>query len=225
MEHEPEIRQPDPVPADGSVEPPVAPLLSEELPSPPASPASEEGVVTVAPDAFHASVSGYLQRFEERLTDHLQSTESCSREAFNKLYEEMQGYKRNFLREAQNPLLQDLMLLYDSIDTMRRNYANASTVDVATLYSNLEALQVEAEEVLARSGVERMFATPERLDVRLQQAVKVIPTDDPEEDLVVVDHLKAGFLSGERAMRKEKVVVKKWRRPATAAEPVAEESA
>lgn len=152
----------------------------------------------------------HLQHFETRLADHLASTASCSRAAFDHLYDEMQGYKKNFLREAQRPLLTDLMLLCDSVEKLRQSYETKSDIDVPTLRQNLETLQVEVEEILARSGVERMLATPERLDVRLQQAIKTVSTENPEEHLAVVDRLRAGFICSEQAMRKELVVVKKY---------------
>jgi molecular chaperone GrpE (heat shock protein) len=150
-----------------------------------------------------------LDRFEAQLAEHLRETASCSRTAFDRLYEEMQAYKQNFLREAQRPLLLDLMMLYDSIDKLRRNYEQAAAPDTATLCQNLEVLQAEAEEILGRVGIERMSVTPEKLDVNLQRAVKTIPTDSPEEHLRVVGMVSAGFMSDGRPLRKEQVVVKK----------------
>jgi molecular chaperone GrpE (heat shock protein) len=102
------------------------------------------------------------------------------------------------------------MMLYDSIDKLRRNYEQASSVDPVTLCQNLDALQVEAEEILGRVGIERMSATPDKLDVNFQRAVKTIPTDNPEEHLLVVEQLVSGFVSGEQPLRKEQVVVKKY---------------
>jgi len=159
-----------------------------------------------------------LDRFEAQLTEHLRDSVSCSRTAFDHLYEEMQAYKKNFLREAQRPLLLDLMMLYDSIDKLRRNYEQASAIDPVTLCQNLDALQVEAEEILGRVGIERMSATPEKLDVNLQRAVKTIPTDDPEEHLLVVGQISSGFVSGAQPLRKEQVIVKKYTPRAPSAE-------
>jgi molecular chaperone GrpE (heat shock protein) len=160
--------------------------------------------------AKNESVIEYLGRFEAQLTDHLCSTASCSRSAFDRLYDEMQAYKRNFLLEAQRPLLLDLMMLYDSIDKLRRNYDQASTVDPAVLSQNLDSLQVEAEEILLRVGIERMTATPDTLDVNLQKTVKTISTGNPDEHLAVVEHVRSGFLSGGKPLRKEQVIIKTY---------------
>jgi len=166
-------------------------------------------------------VSEQLERFAGQLNEHLRSTTSCSRVAFDRLYEEMQSYKRNFLLEAQRPLLMDLMMLYDSIDTLRRNYSGAAPVDPAVLCQNLDSLQVEAEEILQRVGIERMTATPERLDVNLQKTVKAIPTAHAEEHLQVVERLRSGFLSGEKPFRKEQVIIRTYDSTARQQSPAA----
>jgi molecular chaperone GrpE (heat shock protein) len=69
---------------------------------------------------------------------------------------------------------------------------------------------VEAEEVLQRVGIERMEATPEKLDVNLQRAVKTIPTADPEEHMTIAEHVRVGFFSGDKPFRKEQVVVRSY---------------
>lgn len=190
--------------------------LEAQLAEPPAtdSSASPETAAMTAPPDQKPLVVEHLERFEAQLAEHLRNTASCSRAAFDYLYDEMQGYKKNFLREAQHPLLLDLMMLYDSIDKLRRNYEQASSVDAVTLSQNLDALQAEAEEILGRVGIERMSATPEKLDVNLQRAVKTVPTDNPEEHLLVIEQVKSGFVSGDQTLRKEQVVVKKYSSPA-----------
>jgi molecular chaperone GrpE (heat shock protein) len=209
-------------PAEPELPPPAAdPLFSTTPQEPPAdappsvpSPDDETGTLPLL-QAQSQAVIDRLTRFEAQLAEHLSDTASCSRAAFDYLYDEMQSYKKNFLREAQRPLLLDLMMLYDSIDQLRRSYKHASSVDPATLFQNLDALQVEAEEILGRVGIERMSATPERLDVNLQRAVKTVPTDNPEEHMLVVEQIKAGFISGEQTLRKEQVAVKKYAPRAT----------
>lgn len=164
-------------------------------------------------DMLHAQmqeVISYVEDFRLQISDHLRSTASCSRTAFDSLYEEMQGYKKNFLREAQRPLLLDLMMLYDSIDRLYRHYQKTPSVDREALFQNLDGLRSETEEILARVGIERMIVTSERLDVNCQRAVKTVPTDVPDENLAVVERISSGFYAGEHPLRKEQVVIKKY---------------
>ncbi|MCX6627288.1 MAG: nucleotide exchange factor GrpE [Candidatus Solibacter sp.] len=170
---------------------------------------ADSSVMTLL-QAQNETVIEHLDRLEAQLTDHLRANASNSRAAFDHLYDEMQAYKRNFLLEAQRPLLQDLMMLYDSIDKLHRNYKQAASMDLAALSQNLEGLQVEAEEILLRVGIERMTATSDKLDVNLQRAVKTVATENPEENLWVVEQVRCGFLSGGQPIRKEQVVVKKY---------------
>jgi len=169
-----------------------------------------DSIVMTLLQAQNENMIQHLHRLESQLADHLLTNTSCSRAAFDHLYEEMQAYKKNFLTEAQRPLLLDLMMLYDSIDKLRRNYERTSPVDAVALSQNLDGLQVEAEEILLRVGVERMTATPDKLDISLQRAVSTVPTEHPEEHLLVVEQVRSGFVSGGQPLRKEQVVVKKY---------------
>jgi molecular chaperone GrpE (heat shock protein) len=197
-----------------AVEPAAAPEEPQAgmQPAPePAAPGAPEPVAEASIQNLCESVVDHLRRFESQLSDFVRGTSTCSRAAFDQLYEEMQGYKKNFLREAQRPLLLDLILLYDSIDSLCRNYERATDVNPAILVENLDALRVETETILGRVGIERLAASPEKLNVSLQRAIKTIPTDKPEEHLAVVETVKAGFFAGESPVRKEQVVVKKYK--------------
>lgn len=202
--------------AEASPEEAATPVAAEQETATAGQPAASEASPNEAEDGADGApedqsvVINRLDRFEAQLTEHLRQSASCSRAAFDHLYEEMQAYKKNFLREAQRPLLLDLMMLYDSIDKLRRNYEQTPSVEPATLCQNLDTLQVEAEEILGRVGIERMTATSGKLDVNLQRAVKTIPTDNPEEHLLVVEQISSGFISGAQPLRKEQVVVKKY---------------
>lgn len=189
----------------GAPERPAEPAAAAAEPAvrgagePPAPPVQRDGAVLER-----------LAKFEALLADHLGATAACSRAAFDRLYEEMQGYKKNFLLEAQRPLLQDLMMLYDSIEKLRRNYEQATAPDPRVLAQNLEGLQVEAEEILLRVGIERMTATADKLDVATQRAVQTVATANPDENLQVVERVKVGFLCAGQVLRKEQVVVRKY---------------
>lgn len=199
--------EPDAVGAvSGQAEPPAPPPAT---PSNAVGENADSSVMTLL-QAQNGSVIEHLERLEAQLTDHLRANASCSRAAFDHLYDEMQAYKRNFLLEAQRPLLQDLMMLFDSIDKLRRNYQQAASLDLAALSQNLEGLQVEAEEILLRVGIERMTGLSDKLDVNLQRAVKTVATENPEENLQVVEQVRCGFVSGGQPLRKEQVIVKKY---------------
>jgi molecular chaperone GrpE (heat shock protein) len=165
-----------------------------------------------------APVLEALDRFHERLDRHLQDTAACSRTAFDRLYDEMRQYKDNFVMEVQRGLLTDLMMLYDSIDRLRRHYETAGEADVSDLTENLAGLLVEAEEILARRGIDPFEAMSETLDRRTQKAMRSVPTSVAEEDLLVVERLKRGFMLGDKPFRKEQVVIKKYSPQAASSE-------
>jgi molecular chaperone GrpE (heat shock protein) len=150
-----------------------------------------------------------MYAFGKRLEHHLIETESCSRSAFNRLYEEMRQYKDNFVFEVQRGLLQDVLLLYDGIQQLKRHYSTAQDIDGQALMANFDGLAIETEEILLRRGLERLIESPDKLDPYLQKAVRVIKSNDPDEDMAIVERLRVGFRLGDRMFRKEEVVIKK----------------
>jgi molecular chaperone GrpE (heat shock protein) len=78
------------------------------------------------------------------------------------------------------------------------------------LATNLEGLAVEVEEILLRREISRIEESGERLNRKTQKAIRAIATLEPEEDMLVVERLKPGFMIGDKVFRREEVVVKKF---------------
>jgi molecular chaperone GrpE (heat shock protein) len=152
-----------------------------------------------------------IQTFDERLDKHLRQTSSFSKDAFDNLYEEMRQYKDNFLLSAQRPLLNEIMMLYDSVNKLKKIYETSETIDIKSLLGNLEGLTVEAEEILARREILPIYESSEKLNKDNQKAIKTVPTDNPDEDMLIIEHNKTGFTLGESIFRREEVTVKKYK--------------
>lgn len=150
---------------------------------------------------------------QKTLDDFLKETEWCSREMVKQLHQEMQEYKRDFLKEAMRPVLLDVILLYDSI-AMTLDAARAADEDGdRSTVANLEVLLTETEEILARQGVERMASTPDVFDATVQQAIEREMTGDRDADFKVARRLKGGFALQGRPLRKEVVTVLRYQAP------------
>ncbi len=151
-----------------------------------------------------------IHALDQRLSEHLAATARCNQTAFDRLYEEMEQYKNNFLLEIQRGLLIDIMLLYDGVHKCLMHYHQTDSIDRNALVGNLEGLLVETEEILARRDILPMTEPHAKLDRTTQKAVKSIHTTDPGEDLTIVDKMRTGFLIGKRVFRREEVVIKKY---------------
>lgn len=150
---------------------------------------------------------------QKTLDGFLKETEWCSREMVKQLHQEMQEYKRDFLKEAMRPVLLDVILLYDSI-AMTLDAARAADEDGdRSTVANLEVLLTETEEILARQGVERMASTPDVFDATVQQAIEREMTGDRDADFKVARRLKGGFALQGRPLRKEVVTVLRYQAP------------
>jgi len=124
--------------------------------------------------------------------------------AFNKLYEEMSRYRDNFLFAAQKPLFMALILLYDNIGRIREGLAGNEEGEQA-----VEDIKLELLEILYRHDVELIEERPERLDISFQKAVRREVTNDPGEDMRVVEVVRDGFRWNSKVFRPQEVVVKR----------------
>jgi len=162
------------------------------------------------PDPLNEVFSA-IQTFDEKLEKHLRQTSSFSKDAFDNLYEEMRQYKDNFLLSAQRPLLNEIMMLYDSVNKLKKIYETSETIDVKSLLGNLEGLVVETEEILARREILPIYESGEKLNRDNQKAIKTVPTDNPDEDMLIIERNKTGFTFGESIFRREEVTVRKYK--------------
>lgn len=126
--------------------------------------------------------------------------------AFQRLYADLQDAKLAQSLEATRPLLLDLLLLHDRVDTAIR--ASGVTSEASACASFKEELL----EVLYRRDVRRFGSSAERFDPETQQAVEIVETADPAEHQRVERVVRAGFRWGTRVLRAEDVVIRQRRR-------------
>lgn len=131
--------------------------------------------------------------------------------AFDQLYEELKQYKEDFLYQAEKPLLLDLLLFFDSLLWFQQNLAGKD-VSPEAMAEGIQYLLDEFLEILYRRDVSLMEC-PTQFDRTIQKAVKVLPTQDADQDNLVGQVLKRGFRRGKHVLRPEEVVV--WRREGT----------
>jgi molecular chaperone GrpE (heat shock protein) len=107
-------------------------------------------------------------------------------ELTERLHAENQVLRAGELRNAQLPLVRDLMRLCDDLERMRA-VGDGSAADLTLVQESLL-------DILARNGIER-FAPDrgESFDSRVHAAAGVDPTDDEELDKTVAEVVRHGF--------------------------------
>jgi len=163
----------------------------------------------------------------EKLEDA--ESRAVGHEMFTALHEELRKHQDDQIFDSfQRPLLMELITIYDAIEQLTRQISQvaeaasslteASSLDEAGLHhlpTNLENLGAEILEVFSRYEVERVDVDSPKLDKRLQRAVRVNPTDDPDQDQNVVEQLRPAFVRGTRVLRPANVVILRHEPPET----------
>lgn len=129
--------------------------------------------------------------------------------AFDKLYQELDIFKNDFVEKRMREIYTDLLLLYDNVKSyLAREDVQApeNTVARECLGYALE----EILEVLYRRGIEPIALGSDVFDPRYQRALKTVATNCPNDDGKVTKIIKDGFCKGNTVLRHQAVVVARW---------------
>lgn len=130
-------------------------------------------------------------------------------EIVTRLHDEVERLRRGEIEMALDLVRHSLIRLHDQI--LRQAEHVTGPLDVDELRSLLTALADEAADTVARTGVQRYVPRPgEPFDMALQRPVGRAAAEGPETDRTVAHVVAAGFVQGERVVRKADVVVSRW---------------
>ncbi|HZU95456.1 MAG TPA: nucleotide exchange factor GrpE [Planctomycetota bacterium] len=151
-----------------------------------------------------------------RALEELAKDATKRRKDYDALYAEMRDYKVNFIDQAQKPLFNDLLLLFDSILRISRNVEDIkeSTIPKEAVSEAFKQVKDELVEILYRRDIEMIEDHPKKLDVSFQKPVRRVETDNAEEDKQVVQCVREGFKRNGVVFRPQEVVVKRCARVA-----------
>jgi molecular chaperone GrpE len=156
-------------------------------------------------ERLSASVGDIKKMLDERIMN-----DQMREKAFEALYTELKQYKDDWVFQAEKPLLLDLLLFYDSLNWFQESLVKQE-MSPDVIADSFQYLIDEFLEIMYRRDVVPI-ETPEVFDRKLQKAVKVEDTDEPDLDQRVSQVLKRGFARGERLLRPEEVVISRARK-------------
>lgn len=131
--------------------------------------------------------------------------DEIQKKAFDALYEELRQYKEDFIFQMEKPLLLDLLLFYDSLNWFQQSLLKQE-MSPEVIADSFQYLIDEFLELLYRRDVLPMESR-QTFDKRVQKAIKVMPTDEPELDYQIQQTVKRGFSRSGRSLRPEEVVI------------------
>jgi molecular chaperone GrpE (heat shock protein) len=130
----------------------------------------------------------------------------------DRLHEENQRLRHNEMQAALEPVRTSLYRLYDLV----RRESEREAADPAHVPKLLAAIADELAEIIARTGVEPMPVDEgEVFDPARHRPAGTRDVDDAELDGTVLTVQRAGFVRGEKVVRRAEVIVAR-----VAADPV-----
>lgn len=164
-------------------------------------------------EAGAASLEERLDRLAALLAERL-SYDGGKETLIARLGEELSAMREDRLRAEVRPLLIDLAMLHDSLESMLEGASGDEPSSAL-----LEVLRSEVRMSLERHGVAPYRSAGGPLEPRRQRTLSVAETGDPELDGKVARSLRAGYLWGTQVLRPEDVVVHRLRRAVPSGSP------
>lgn len=167
----------------------------------------------------HQTLAALRGLFEEQISNN-----RCQKEQFDALYEEMIGYKDNFLLEAFKPIIGSLLPIYDSfvslksqLDGILDDQEEVRSGKLTQFQQNLENTRDQLLEALRLLDV-HPYPDPEsrrKLDKELHRTIEVIEVDTAEKDLEIETSHRTGFFWRGKVFRPEDVTIYRYNPPKT----------
>lgn len=154
--------------------------------------------------------AGLREQFDARMrSDEVQNR------ALDRLLDELRDYKSNFVRQQQQPLLREIIDCYDFATRESLRLSNPAPDGEAgtgtTGAASLGVLSQMLIDLLSRYDIEPYRHDGPQFDGKWQQCVKTVPCDALERDKQVAETGAIGFRQGDLIIRREQVVVYKYR--------------
>ncbi|MGX2958152.1 nucleotide exchange factor GrpE [Peribacillus sp. JNUCC 23] len=123
------------------------------------------------------------------------------------LHRELQLYKDDQIKDIVKPLINDLILMSDRTRKIVEGFEKDEELYPKKLLRILNDCVQDIEDILYRQGVESFTSDSETFDIKRQQIVKTIKTDDSSKDKKIAEITGKGYEWDGKLLRHEKVNV------------------
>lgn len=150
-----------------------------------------------------------LARLRELFESRLRSDDVQNR-SLDRLLDELRDYKANFVRQQWQPLLREVIDCHDfaAKESQRLSAAESSGPEAS---ASLGVLRQMLLDLLSRYDIEPYRHESELFDAKWQQCIKTVFSSNPEDDKRIAEQGVPGFRQGEQLVRREQVVVYKFK--------------
>lgn len=130
-------------------------------------------------------------------------------EIIDNMHSELQKYKNDIILKSVNPIINDLIGLYDDFESSIIFYKGKKNSESIIII--LKDFQLTVFDILEKHDVFAFKSLNTSFDSKLQQAMKIIETNDSKKNLTIKKHIRIGFKRYDKVIRPERVEVFKYR--------------
>ncbi len=173
-----------------------------------------------SPPVRFADLSAKVSNLEARLLDAFNDKlafDAFKEKQIDRLHEEIQGYKGDLLRKAEQPLIAAMIKLHADVGRLINGISveDPTKLTVERIVGLFDGLRDEITDLLAGQGVERFHASgdDDHFDARRQSSVGTVETSNAELVGRIAEIVQPGFEQGSTLLSKEKVKIYSAARP------------
>jgi molecular chaperone GrpE (heat shock protein) len=139
------------------------------------------------------------------------SEDERERQWVTQLTSQLAQYRDDFVyKNVISKVFRDLIQLYDTVDETLEP-AVLKGISTEDLVARLQNLRQKILRAFDRQGAEPLTSEPrKRFDESRQEAIDVRPVDRSEDNDIVLESVRCGFLYGTRLIRPESVIVGRY---------------
>jgi molecular chaperone GrpE len=173
---------------------------SEDQENEPGVPVASEASETQ--EQFVPDVLAELRELRERFDSKIRYDEVKERQ-IDALHEELQGYRQGLYQQIMQPVLLDLIAIYDELAGQITRVSDGPD-------GGLGFLAEMVEEVLARYEVTRYEVDDDAIDRSRQKVIGTQETEDPELGKRLARRVRSGFEMKGKVIRPEWVMAYRY---------------
>ena len=155
-------------------------------------------------DDVKAGIAALQESFDQKI-----KADAKKDELFNRLHDELQGYRNGLHEKQSDAIALEVIRLIDSLSEDMDFYAASADSDpsAAAVLGKVEELHQELLDILYRQGIEPYQDDNTELDSHRQTNVQTVITEDSGRHRSIAEHVADGYEKNGRVLRKERVRV------------------
>lgn len=144
-----------------------------------------------------------LKKFDSKIAE-----DEHKAQLFDKMYDELAGYKKNLYAKLMGPFINETISLLDDYE---RFVGKIDSIDKEKLVKYVKGIPDDIENLLDNNGVERYSDDTEKFNPKTQRVIKTILTGDIGLDNIIAERTRKGYRWNGVVLKPEMVKIFKFK--------------